>query len=102
MMKKLDSYLYDYITEYILNGVFSKFEFDVNFIKDFINYYTNKDQIIFLSKLLLKISVNNLNTPEIIKILEDKELINPFIRAQMKEKGKKIKDYFKPIQYLYI
>ena len=33
MMKKLDSYLYDYITEYILNGVFSKFEFDVNFIK---------------------------------------------------------------------
>ena len=101
IMKKLDSYLYDYITEYILNGVFSKFEFDVNFIKDFINYYTNKDQIIFLSKLLLKISVNNLNTPEIIKILEDKELINPFIRAQMKEKGKKNKDYFKPIQYLY-
>ena len=45
--------------------------------------------------------MNNLNFPEIIKILEDKELINPLICALMKEKGNKNKNYFKPIQYLY-
>ena len=100
-LRKLDGYLYDYFTEYILNGIFSKFEFEQSFIKDFINYYLSKDQIIFLSKILLKISVNNLNSPEIIKILEEKELINPYICAQMREKGKKNNDYFKPIQYLY-
>ena len=100
-VRKLDGYLYDYITEYIMNGFLSKYEFEMNFIKDFINYYLSKDQIIFLSKILLRLSVNNLNSPEIIKLLEEKELINPYIYAQMRERGNKNNDYFKPIQYLY-
>ena len=100
-IKKLDGYIYDFITEYILNGALSKTEFDLNFVKDFINYYLNKNQIILLSKILLRLNVNNLNSPEVIKLLEEKEIINPYIYAQMREKGKKTNDYFKPIQYLY-
>ena len=100
-LKKLDGYIYEYITEYIFNGALSKNEFELNFIKDFINYYLNKNQIILLSKILLRLNVNNLNSPEIIKLLEEKEIINPYIYAQMREKGKKTNDYFKPIQYLY-
>jgi hypothetical protein len=100
-LKKLDGYVYDFVTEYIFNGDLSKNEFDLNFIKDFINYYLNKNQIILLSKILLRLNVNNLNSPEIIKLLEEKEIINPYIYAQMREKGKKVNDYFKPIQYLY-
>ena len=99
--RKLDTYLYEYTTEYIFNGNFTKFEFDVNFMKDFINYYLSKNQIILLSKILLKLNVNNLNSPEIIKILEEKEIINPYIYAQMRVRGEKNNDYFKPIQYLY-
>ena len=100
-LRKLDGYLFEYITEYILNGFFPKYEFELDFIKQFINYYLNKNQMIFLSKILLKLSVNNLNSPEIIKLLEEKEIINPYIYAQMREKGKKNNDYFKPIQYLF-
>ena len=99
--KKIDGYIYEYITEYMLKGAFSKLELEANFIKDFINYYLDKKQIIFLSKILLRLNVNNLNSPEIIKILEENEIINPFIYAQMRERGKKNNDYFKPIQYLY-
>ena len=87
-LRKLDGYLFEYITEYILNGFFPKYEFELDFIKQFINYYLNKNQMIFLSKILLKLSVNNLNSPEIIKLLEEKEIINPYIYAQMREKVK--------------
>jgi len=100
-IKKLDGYIYEYIVEYIIYGSFAKYEFELNFVKDFINYYLSKNQIIFLSKILLKLNINNLNSPEIIKILEDNEIINPYIYAQMREKGQKNNDYFKPIQYLY-
>ena len=99
--RKLDKYLYEYTTEYIFNGNFYKFEFDINFLKDFINYYLEKHEIILLSKILLKINVNNLNHPEILKTLEEKEIINPFIYATIKERGINKKDYFKPIEYLF-
>ena len=99
--RRLDNYLYEYTTEYIFNGNFYKFEFDVNFLKDFINYYLGKNEIIFLSKILIKISVNNLNNPEIFKILEENEIINPFIYATIKERDSNKNDYFKPIEYLF-
>ena len=99
--RKLDNYLYEYITEYIFNGNFSKVEFDVNFLKDYMNYYLKKHEIILLSKILLKLNVNNLNKLEILKILEEKEIINPFIYAKMKEREGTKCDYFKPIEYLF-
>ena len=100
-LRKLDHYLYDYTTEYIFNGNFLKFEFETDFLKEFINYYLGKNAIILLSKILLKISVNNLNKPEIIKILEENEIINPFLYAKIKDNEDNKSDYFKPVQYLY-
>ena len=99
--KQLDNYLYEYTAEYIFNGDFFNFEFEIDFLKDFIQHFVNKHEIILLSKILLKLSVNNLNRPEILKILEEKEIINPFIYAKMKERDAPKIDYFKPIEYLY-
>ena len=95
------NYLYEYLTEYVFNGNFYKFEFDINFLKDYINYYLSKGEKILLSKILIKISVNNLNHPEIIKILEENEILNPFIYAKIKERDSNKDDYFKPIEYLF-
>ena len=101
IQKKLSNYLYEYTTEYVFNGNFYKFEFDKNFLEDYINYYLGKNEIIFLSKILIKISVNNLNKPEIFKILEENEIINPFIYATIKERDSNKSDHFKPIEYLF-
>ena len=99
--RKLEKYLYEYTTEYIFNGNFYKYEFDINFLKDFINYYLSKHEIILLSKILLKIDANNLNHPDILKMLEENEIINPFIYANIREKNSNKSDYFKPIEYLF-
>jgi len=99
--RNLDKYLYGYITQFILNKNFSDVLFSVDFIKDFINYYINKKEFIFLSKALLKLSVNNLNKPEILAILEKNKLINPYIYGIIKEEGSPVKDHFKPIEYLF-
>ena len=99
--RKLDKYLYNYTTEYIFNGNFSKFIFDINFLKDFINYYINKNEYILLSKILLKLNVDNLNRPEIFNILKKKEIINPFIYAKIREKDNLKNDFFKPIECLF-
>ena len=99
--RKLENYLYEYTTEYIFNGNFYKFDFDIKFLKDFINYYLAKHEIILLSKILLRINVNNLNNNDIIKILEENDIINPFIYAQIKERNSSKRDYFKPIEYLF-
>ena len=65
------------------------------------NYYINKKEIIFLSKILLKLDVNNLNKPEILEILEKNKLINPYIYGKIREEGSAVKDHFKPIEYLF-
>ena len=99
--KKLDIYLYEYSSDFIINGSFSDIEFELNFLIDLINYFIGKHEIVILSKMLLKLNVNNLNRPEILKILEENEIINPFIYAKMKERNANEIDYFKPIEYLY-
>ena len=99
--RNLDKYLYGYITQFILNNNFSNVLFGVDFIKDFMNYYINKKEIIFLSKILLKLDVNNLNKPEILEILEKNKLINPYIYGKIREEGSAVKDHFKPIEYLF-
>ena len=99
--RKLDNYLYEYTTDYILKGKFSDYLFDKKFLIDFINYYINKKEIVLLSKTLLKLSIDNLNSREIFKILEKNEIINPFIYAKIKEEHGNKNDYFKPIEYLY-
>ena len=100
-IKKLDIYLYQYMADFIINGSFSDFEFELDFLIDMINYFIGKHEIVLLSKVLLKLNVNNLNRPEILKILEENEIINPFIYAKMKERNATEIDYFKPIEYLY-
>ena len=99
--RNLDKYLYGYITQFILNNNFSNVLFGVDFIKDFINYYIDKKEINLLSKILLKLSVNNLNKPEILEILEKNKLINPYIYGKIREEGAAVKDHFKPIEYLF-
>ena len=99
--RNLDKYLYGYITQFILNNNFANVLFGVDFIKDFMNYYINKKEIIYLSKILLKLEVNNLNKPEIIEILEKNKLINPYIYGKIREEGSGVKDHFKPIEYLF-
>ena len=99
--RKLDKYLYEYTSDYILNGDCSDFDMDIDFLKDFINYYISKNEIIFLSKILLKLNANSIKNPEILKILEDNEIINPFLYAKMKDKNINNIDYFEPIVYLY-
>ena len=99
--RKLDSYFYEYSSEYILNGDFSDHVFEIEFIKSLINYYLNKNEPVFLSKILLKLNIDNLNNSEIINILDENTIINPFIYAKMKEKEKSNIDYFSLIEYLY-
>ena len=99
--RKLDKFLYEYTSDYILNGECSDIELDIDFLKDFINYYIGKNEIIFLSKILLKLNANNIKKPEILKILEENEIINPFLYAKMKDKNINNIDYFEPIVYLY-
>ena len=100
-MRKLENYLYEYTTDYISNGKFSKIELESDFLEEYINYYLQKNERILLSKLLLKLNANSLNKPKIIKILEDNSIINPYIYAKMKEKEGTKNDYFKPIQCLF-
>ena len=99
--KKLESYLYEYTTEFIFYVDILKFEFETDFLKDYINYYLNKHKKILLSKALLKLSANVINKPEILKILEENEIISPNIYAKIKENEDNKSDYFKPILYLY-
>ena len=99
--RKLEDFLYEYSSEYILKRYFYGYEFEIDFIKGFINYYLKKHEPILLSEILLKLSINNLNDPEIIKILDENILINPFIYAKMKERDKSNIDYFNPIEFLF-
>ena len=98
--RKIDNYLFDYITVYIFNDYFSELNFDTNFLRDYINYYLKKNETIYLSKILFKINVNNLNKPEITKILEDNNLLHPYIYAKIRAQDNK-KDHFKPIESLF-
>ena len=99
--KNLVKYLYEYIAEYILNGMISQHVFEKDFLKDFIKYYLEKKEISILSKMLLKLNVNNINEPEILKLLEDSGMINLFIYSQTKLKGETKFDYFMPVQYIF-
>ena len=99
--RKLDNYLYDYTTQYIVNENFAQILFEVDFLKDFINYYINKNELILLSKILLKLSVKNLNRPEILNILKNNNIINPYIYAIIWDEDNSKNDYFRPIEYLF-
>ena len=99
--RKLDNYLYEYTTQYIVNEIFGQILFEVDFLKDFINYYINRNEIILLSKILLKLSVKNLNRPEILNILKKNNIINPYIYAIIWDEDNSKNDYFKPIENLF-
>ena len=99
--RKLDNYLYEYTTQYIVNENFAQILFEVNFLKDFINYYINKNELILLSKILLKLSVKNLNRPKILNILKKNNIINPYIYAIIWDEDSSKNDFFRPIEYLF-
>ena len=99
--RKIDSFLYEYTTDFIFNGNFINYIFETDFLKYYINYYLNKHEKILLSKVLLKLNVNNLNRPEIIKLLEENEIINPYIYMRIIKKEDNKIAYFEPVIYLY-
>ena len=99
--RSLDNYLYDYTTQYIVNENFTQILFEIDFLKDFINYYINKNEIILLSKILLKLSVKNLKRPEILNILKNNNIINPYIYSILWDEDNSKNNYFRPIEYLF-
>ena len=99
--RKLENYLYDYTTQYIVNENFAQILFEVDFLKDFINYYINKNELILLSKILLKLNVKNLKRPGILNILKNNNIINPYIYAIIWDEDNTKNDYFRPIEYLF-
>ena len=100
--RKIENYLFDYVSEYILNGYFNELIFDTNFLEEYINYYLKKNETLYLTKILFKINENNLNKPEISKILEDNNILNPYIYAKINDQDdNNKKDHFKPIESLF-
>ena len=97
---ELDHYIYSNLTKYIINGSLSEIIINHVFINNYIEYCISKKEKLLLNKVLLKLNLDTLLQKEVLKIILEKELINPFIYTRIKNiKLGKI-DYFLPLLYL--
>ena len=96
----LDHYIYSNLTKYIINGSLSEILINKIFINNYIEYCMGKNEKLLLNKVLLKLNLDTLLQEEVLNIIEEKELINPYIYTRIKNiKLGKI-DYFLPLLYL--
>ena len=91
--------LYKYLNDYILNKQFIEVDINLNFLKCYIKNFLEQHDKILLCKILMFLKVEILCNKEIIKLLEDNELFNPYIYAKINENGLK-NDFFQPVESL--
>ena len=97
---ELDHYIYSNLTKYIINGSLSEIIINNVFINNYIEYCISKKEKLLLNKVLLKLNLDTLLQEEVLNIISQKELINPYIYTRIKNiKLGKI-DYFLPLLYL--
>ena len=96
----LDKYVYSNLTKYIANGNLNDIVLNDYILKKYIDYYLGKNEKLLLNKILLKLNLDSLLQKDILKIISENELINPYIYTRIKNiKAGKI-DYFLPVLYL--
>jgi len=96
----LDKYIYTNLTKYIASGYLYEIILDQDILKKYINYCMSKNEKLLLNKILLKLNLDTLLQEDIVKIISEKELINPYIYTRLKKNKTKKKDYFLPLSYL--
>ena len=96
----LDKYIFMNLTKYMVNGNLYDIVLSSNLLKDYISYYINQNDKLLLNKVLLKLNLDSLLQPEILKIILEKELINPYIYTRIKNIQAGKTDYFLPVLYL--
>ena len=96
----LVEYIYINLTKYIINGNLIDINLNSYILSSFINYYIQKNDKLLLNKVLLKLNLDSLLQPEILSLIFEKELINPYIYTRIKNIQGGKKDYFLPAQYL--
>ena len=96
----LDKYFYENLTKYIANGNLSEIILTPDILIKYIEYYLAKNERLLLNKILLKLNLDTLLQKQILKIILEKELINPYIFTRIKNIQAGKTDYFLPVLYL--
>ena len=96
----LDKYIYSNLTKYIANGDLYDNVLNIDILKNYINYCIDQNEKLLLNKVLLKLNLDTLLQADILKIISEKELINPYIYTRIKNIQAGKIDYFLPVIYL--
>ena len=96
----LDKYIYINLTKYMINGDLYEYVIDSDFLSQYISYYIKQNDKLLLNKVLLKLNLDTLLQPQILKIILENELINPYIYTRIKNIQAGKIDYFLPAEYL--
>ena len=96
----LDQYIYSNLTKYMANGNLYEIILNQEILKNYIDYCLNKNEKLLLNKVLLKLNLDTLLQKDILKIIYEKELINPYIYTRIKNIKMGKTDYFLPVEYL--
>ena len=83
----LDKYIYTNLTKYIANGNLSEIVLNQDILKRYIEFCLSQNEKLLLNKVLLKLNLDSLLQPEILKMILEKELINPYIYKNKKYTG---------------
>ena len=97
---ELDKYIYSNLTKYITNGDLSEMILNQVLLNNYIEYYINQKEKLLLNKVLLKLNIDTLLQKDVLRIISEKELINPYIYTRIKNIKEGKIDYFLPALYL--
>ena len=96
----LQDYIYSNLTKYMVNGDLYEIVLNTELLKNYINYYIEKNDKLLLNKVLLKLNLDTLLQNDILKLIFEKDLINPYIYTRIKNIKEGKIDYFLPLLYL--
>ena len=96
----LDKYIYTNLTKYIANGNLSEIVLNQDILKRYIEFCLSQNEKLLLNKVLLKLNLDTLLQKDILKIISENELINPYIYTRIKNIQQGKTDYFLPVMYL--
>ena len=93
-------YIYTNLTKYIANGNLSEIVLNQDILKRYIEFCLSQNEKLLLNKVLLKLNLDTLLQKDILKIISENELINPYIYTRIKNIQQGKTDYFLPLLYL--
>jgi len=96
----LDKYIFTNLTKYIANGNLSEIVLNQDILKRYIEFCLSQNEKLLLNKVLLKLNLDTLLQKDILKIISENELINPYIYTRIKNIQQGKTDYFLPVMYL--